>query len=295
MTLKENCRWAYKSRIFYDEPMSNHTTLRVGGKAEIFVECGSVKDLNFFCETANEYGREVKIVGNGSNLLVSDRGYNGIVISLKNLRSVKRNGELVTAFCGATFAEVIDFCENNGFTGSEEFSGLPSQVGGAVVMNAGAFGASVSDYVESVTVLRKGKLFSLDKSDCDFSYRNSVFKRNGDVICSVNFRFPVGGFDKEKAERCLEKRKEKQPSGKSCGSVFLNPDGDYAGRLIDEAGLKGFSIGGAKISDKHANFIINTGDATSHDVYSLIKQVKNTVYGKFGVSLVEEVEYLGEF
>ena len=276
-----------------NENMSQNTSVGVGGPARYFTCPESVYGLKEVINAACENGIEYKIIGNGTNLLVSDKGYNGLIACTKNLnRLLLDKGEII-ALCGTPLSRLANFAAGCGRTGAEGLCGIPATVGGAILMNASAFGYCVSDYITEITSVRDGETVRRKKNACGFGYRTGVFRDNGEFIVSAKFRFPKR---KESAPRdYAEMRRKIQPIGKTFGCTFINPKGDSAGRLIESAGLKGKREGGAVVSEKHANFIVNDGGATAADVYRLILKIKKEVYEKFGVELKEEVEYLGEF
>ncbi len=285
------------AKIFLDTPMKKHTTLGVGGVAKYFIEPDSLFSLNETISLCKEYKVSYKVIGAGSNLLVSDLGFNGAIISTLKLSDVFFKVDEIRAMAGARLDKLIKFATDNGLSGLEALSGIPASVGGAVVMNAGAFGHTISDYITEVETLADGKIKKYYKENCGFGYRKSKFKSAKETVVSACFK-----LEKKEKETVinsikayLDIRKSIQPSGRSCGSVFLNPKGDRAGRLIDKADLKGITFGGATVSNKHANFITTTGLATATDVYHLISHVKEKVKEKFNVELIEEVEYIGEF
>ena len=276
-----------------NENMADRTSLKVGGAARYFVCPESVYALCRSIDAAKDSGVKYKIIGNGTNLLVSDKGFDGLIVCTKNLNGVLLDRGEIIALCGTPLKKFTDFVRGTGRTGAEGLAGIPATVGGAICQNAGAFGFAISDRISEVTSIKDGLTVRRKKSDCRFGYRDSVFKMNGEFIVSAKFK-----FNKRKTpitEDYAELRKNSQPSGRTCGSVFLNPKGDFAGRLIERAGLKGFKIGGAAVSDKHANFIVTETGATARDVYELVGKIKKDVYAKFNVTLKEEVEYLGEF
>lgn len=285
--------------VFKNHSMKKHTGYGVGGNADYFIKVLSLKGLADVIEICSEYKIPYKIIGNGTNILVSDKGYKGVVINTKNLSSVSFVNGKIHAMCGALLSDVICFAFGYGLYGGEPLKGIPATVGGAITMNASAFGCSVSDFIDSVDVLEKGKIVHYEKQDCDFSYRHSRFMEYGQTIASADFCFGNAFCAKEnckkKLDYCNELRKSTQPKGRSCGSVFKNPTGDYAGRLIEKTGLKGYSIGGAMVSDKHANFIVAKRNATATDIYNLIKHIQKEVYYKQGVKLNVEIETIGDF
>lgn len=281
----------------YEYSTKKITSLGVGGLATFYAEPDTLYSLNFLASTAKKYKIPHKIVGNGTNLLISDSGYNGIIISTKNLKDVFFVREKVRAMAGANLSKVISFALEHNLSGLESLSGIPATVGGAVVMNAGAFGKTISDCVVEIETLSNGRIKKYDTNQCAFGYRTSRFKKNGETVVSATFSFSKE--DKEKIKRQIENinlmRKAHHPEGRSCGSVFLNPKPNSAGALIERANLKGLSIGGAKVSEKHGNFIITNQTATANDVRQLILHIKDKIFSVFGITLKEEVEYVGEF
>lgn len=278
-------------------PMSLHTGLAVGGKAKYFIAPETVNTVKNAVRIAKENGVPVKAVGNGTNLLVSDYGFDGLIVSSNNLTYKLLDKGDVIALCGAQLSSFIRFAAGNGFTGMEGLFGIPATVGGAVCQNAGAFGYTISDYITEVTAIEDGELKRYFKSDCKFGYRESLFSSGDRFIVSARFKFPKRKTAVKRQEyfKYRSIRAGAQPVGRNCGSVFKNPKGDYAARLIEGAGLKGFRIGGAFVSDMHANFILTDKGASAKDVYSVIAEIKKRVYEKYGVTLDEEVEFLGVF
>lgn len=297
MSFVDNLKRFTNAEIIKNEPMKRHTTLKVGGKADYFIKVGSIKDLRTVIELCKEFDINHVVLGNGSNVLVSDSGYNGAVINLCGLSFIKIKGKTATAFAGANLKKFYSVLLKNGFAGFEGLLGIPGSVGGAVVMNAGAFGYSVSDYIKEVSVLFKGEIKRYNAEECGFSYRQSRFLRFGGVIVSATFAYYKD--DAEKTKKNIEffsrQRKENQPLKNSAGSTFKNPNGDYAARLIEGANLKGFTVGGAKVSDKHANFIITDGNATASDVFTIINIIEKQVKDIYGLNLKREIRLIGEF
>ena len=285
------------AKIYFDEPMNKHTALGVGGKALYFAEVDSLCGLNLLVSLAKEHRIKVKILGNGTNVLVSEKGFDGLIISIKRLSDVFFKRDEVRAMAGAPLDKLIRFAHDNGLTGLEALSGIPATVGGAVVMNAGAFGHNISDCLTTVETLVDGKIKVYDKTDCKFGYRTSRFLCKKEIIISACFSLTPEEkqviLSKEKSYK--EVRNSIQPMGKSCGSVFKNPKPYTAGELIDRAGLKGFSIGCVTVSKKHGNFITTKPRATANDVYTLIQIVKDKIKSEFNVVLEEEVEFIGDF
>lgn len=285
------------AKIILDAPMKNRTTLGVGGKAKYLVEADSLYSIRETIELAREHNVDYKVIGCGSNLLISDLGYNGVIISTNRLNDVYFKINQIRALAGAKLNKLIKFATDSGLSGLESLCGIPGSVGGAIVMNAGAFGCTISDYLTEVETISNGKIKKYYKNECGFGYRKSVFRTNNEVVVSATFNLKESEKEavKNANQSYLDLRNSLQPKGKSCGSVFINPKGKRAGELIEKAGLKGLTFGGATISQKHANFIITNDLATATDVYHLINHVKEKVKEKFSVELKEEVELLGEF
>lgn len=285
------------AKILFDEPMRKHTGYGVGGCARYYAQIDTLYSLNNLISLAKQHNVKYKVIGCGTNLLVSDLGYDGIIIDTKRLSDVFFKREHVKAMAGAKLEKLLQFAFENKLTGLEAFAGIPASVGGAIVMNAGAFGHNISEYIETVETLCDGKIKLYQKNECKFGYRTSRFLKNKEIIVSATFDLKIG--DREKIGDSIKSYKDLrrlvQPSGRSCGSVFKNPKPYSAGALIENAGLKGKRIGGALVSEKHANFIITSSKARAKDVYELIMQIKQKVKDAFGVELVEEVECVGEF
>ncbi|MBR5377320.1 MAG: UDP-N-acetylmuramate dehydrogenase [Lachnospiraceae bacterium] len=288
-----------EENILTDEDMSKHTSFKTGGPADIFVRPRTEETASELVWYLNETGRDYFILGNGSNLLVSDLGYRGVVIDLSYLDGIEVNGNIITAQTGASLSKVSHLAAKEGLRGMEGLSGIPGSVGGAAVMNAGAYGDEMSMVVKSVRVAAgKGGSGTISKKDLKYGYRTSVFRTRKATILSVEFELEKGDRDEinEKIREYTESRRKKQPLDKpSAGSTFKRPEGHFAGKLIMDAGLSGFTVGGAKVSEKHCGFIINTGKATSADIYDLICEVREKVYARFGIRLEPEVCMLGEF
>ncbi|MBE5753735.1 MAG: UDP-N-acetylmuramate dehydrogenase [Clostridiales bacterium] len=284
-------------KVSFGEQMKKHTSLGVGGNAEYFAYIDTLYGLNKLLVLAKEYKIPFKIIGNGTNILVADGGFEGLIISLKGLNDVFFKRDFVKVMAGATIDKLSKFCIDHKLSGMEALSGIPATVGGAIVMNAGAFGNNISDHVVSVQTLCGGKIKTYDKSECKFGYRKSRFLGGKEVVISATFSFREGVREVISAsvKNYAEIRKSMQPLGRSCGSVFKNPKDKTAGFLIECAGLKGQKIGGASISTVHGNFIMNEGKATANDVFLLINYIKDKIKKEFGITLTEEVELIGEF
>jgi len=276
--------------------LSQYTTFEIGGPARFFFIAKDTKDLIRAVKFARDKKLPFFILGGGSNLLVSDQGFNGLVIKAEN-QGLKLDGNIVTAEAGVPLAKLVKLSMDSSLTGLEWAIGIPGVIAGAVRGNAGAFGQSISELVEKVEVLNENlERVVLNKSGCDFDYRESVFKRSEDIILSVELKLEKG--DKEKSQETikehLKQRLDKNPRGyPSAGCIFKNPKPLATGQLIDQCGLKGKKIGQAMISEKHANFIINLGGAKAEDVIGLIKIVKESVKQKFEIDLQEEIQHLG--
>lgn len=285
------------AKITFDEPMKKHTGYGVGGCARYYASVDSLYSLNLLINLANQYRVKYKVIGNGTNILVSDLGFDGIIIDTKGLNDVFLKRENVKAMAGASLEKLIRFNLEHKLGGLEALSGIPATVGGAIVMNAGAFGHNISDHILSVETLHNGKIKTYDKNECKFTYRKSRFTGKKEIVVSATFSFPSA--DREVVlsgiKSYMDIRKSLQPQGRSCGSVFTNPKPLSAGALIEKAGLKGYTLGGAKVSEKHANFILTSAKARAKDVYLLIQEIKQKVKDAFGVELIEEVECVGEF
>ncbi len=297
MDFKEEIEQFCAVKCQYGYSTKKLTSLGVGGETAFYAEPDTLYSLNFLLQTAKKHKIPHKIVGNGTNLLVSDNGFSGIIISTKKLNDVFFVRDKVRAMTGANLSKVISFALDHDLAGLEYLSGIPASVGGAITMNAGAFGKSISECVVQIETLSNGKIRKYDKNQCAFGYRTSRFKKSSETIVSATFSFSKS--NKESVKMQIEKinlmRKAHHPEGRSCGSVFLNPKPNSAGALIERANLKGVSIGGAKVSEKHGNFIITNQTATANDVRRLILHIKDKIFSVFGITLEEEVEYVGEF
>jgi len=287
------------NKIKLQEPMSHHTQMRVGGPADFYFEGGSAKELAEVVGTAIKEGVSYTILGNGANVLVSDKGIRGLVIANKAKGLKFLPPGFIEAETGVDNAQLIKEAKNRDLMGTERLLKVPGTIGGAVFMNAGDTGRQkfFGDLVVSVEVIDKeGQIKKLLKEDCEFGYRSSRFQKTGEVILKAKLQLKEASREEiEEAAKDILVRKMHHPSGATVGSTFKNPDYDHAGKLIEGCGLKGKKIGGAKISEKHANFIINDGGATAANVRALIELMKKSVKEKFNVDLQEEVRYLGEW
>ena len=289
-----------KENILFDEPMSRHTTFRVGGPAKCLIKISNKEQLKKLVPYLHITGQKYFTSGNGSNLLVGDKGYSGIVVKLEDGKgSVTVEGERMKVSAGTLLARAAAEAKEHSLSGMEFASGIPGTIGGAVVMNAGAYGGEMKQIVESVEVMnREGEILVLDNDTMEFGYRTSVIKSRPFIILETALVLKKG--DKEEISRKMEElakqRREKQPlEYASAGSTFKRPEGYFAGKLIMDAGLRGFTIGGARVSEKHCGFIINSGNATAADIRDVIEEVQQCVKAKFGVTLEQEVIYLGDF
>lgn len=295
--LAEALQKQVQGSIKIHEMMSRHTTWRIGGPADIFFTPANRIDLEKALNFANVNKLPITIIGGGSNILVREEGIKGLVINLCGIKKVHFEGEKIIAEGGVKLPVLAAQAAAQGLTGLEFAAGIPGTIGGAVVMNAGAHGGTMEDVVTNVVVMDyKGNIAQLNNSEMDFGYRSSRLKFEQFIVIEVGFKLEWGNQQeiREKMEAYLSFRKEKQPwQYPNAGSVFKNPPGDSAGRLIDFIGAKGWQIGGAQISQKHANFIINRGGATSQDVLMLMGKVQEEVYKKFNIVLEPEVLILG--
>lgn len=289
-----------KEYIKADEPMSKHTTFRVGGNADFFVEIGSPVELANMIKYLKQTERDYLVMGNGSNLLVGDKGYEGVILHLgSRFNRIETDGETVTAQAGALLSSVAKAAAQNGLTGLEFASGIPGTVGGAVVMNAGAYDGEMKQVVTGVTVMTEdGELLELDNDTMEFGYRTSIIKSRPLIVLEAQLTLAKGDAAaiREKMEDFACRRKSKQPlEYPSAGSTFKRPEGYFAGKLIMDAGLRGYRIGGAQVSEKHCGFIINVGNATAADISELMDEVVERVKEQFSVTLEPEVIRIGTF
>ena len=280
-----------------NEPMRAHTTFKIGGEADIFIIPASPAALIYAVKKCNELEIPYFILGNGSNLLVSDGGIEGAVISLAGINGISSDGEKITCGAGAMLSSVCLKALSLSLTGLEFAYGIPGTAGGALYMNAGAYGGQMADVIESAECLTaSGEIKNLKKEDMRLGYRSSVFKKGGLIIISLTLALKKGDKAEIKAEmdELLNRRKQKQPlEYPSAGSTFKRPEGYFAGALIEKNGLKGLTVGGAQVSEKHAGFVINRGGATAADVKALIGKIQKKVFENDGVMLEPEVIFTG--
>lgn len=280
----------YNEHFFQNASLSSYTSYRIGGKVKRLAVCYDLDSVRRAVELADEY----VVLGKGTKVLASDDGYDGTVILMRQ-SGIRICADSVYADAGVSLSVLSKLFAGRGFKGLEWAIGIPASVGGALVMNAGAFGGQISDIVEYVYVLRKGKIVRLNNAECGFYYRGSSVRLGGDVVLGAGFSVKKTNEDLTAlTAEYTARRNAAQPKGFSCGSVFKGAE-RAAGWYIEQCGLKGADCGDAQISPKHANFIINRGFARARDVYTLIRAAKAEVYSKFGVKLCEEVVYIGGF
>ena len=287
-------------KIHINEEMSRHTTFRTGGPASLFLQPGNICELQRIIDVLKGYEESFFILGNGSNILVSDKGYDGAVISLGGFSKISMRGEEeIYAEAGAINSAIAAFARDNSLTGFEFAAGIPGTIGGAMIMNAGAYGGEMKMVTKEVELLDpSGSVVTFSCGDMAFDYRTSAVKGKGYIVLSVILKLTKG--DREAISETMTelalKRKEKQPlEYPSAGSTFKRPEGFFAGKLIQDSGLKGYRVGGACVSEKHSGFVINDDNATSEDVYRVIQDVKKKVLEDSGVELEPEVILIGEF
>ncbi len=289
-----------ETNVLVGEPMKKHTTFRVGGPAAYYVtptNCEQVKQILVLCQQEQI---PYFVLGNGSNLLVSDAGFDGVVIQIyKNMNQIQVNGETITAQAGILLSQVAKKAVENSLTGFEFASGIPGTLGGAVVMNAGAYGGELKDVLVSATVLTlDGEIQKLSVDELKLGYRTSIVKEEGYVVLEAELKLTAG--DKAAIQKRMDELKvqrvEKQPlEFPSAGSTFKRPVGYFAGKLIQDSGLRGYQVGGAQVAEKHCGFVINRGNATAQDIVQLIRDVQRIVFEKYQVRLETEIKFLGEF
>ena len=294
------CNCLGSDNVKQQEPMSRHTTFRIGGPADFYLCPHSTKEVQEIVEICKEENLPYFVLGNGSNLLVSDKGYRGVVIQLwKNFSDITVKDCCIQAKAGALLSKVAAEALEAGLTGMEFASGIPGTIGGAAFMNAGAYGGEMKDIIKSVKVLdTQGEVRVLPKEELKMGYRTSIVKEKGYTVLSVELELSKGNREeiRNTMEDLKERRTSKQPlEMPSAGSTFKRPEGYFAGKLIMDSGLRGFSVGGAQVSEKHCGFVVNKGGATAMDVLNLIREVQRKVKEQFGVDLETEVRFLGEF
>ncbi len=296
MSIKE---FLEKEHIDYmeHEELVKHTTYKVGGQCDFFVTPSSVDSLINLLKYINENNIKYKVLGNGSNVIVSSKRFEGIIISLSKLNRVEINDDIVNVEAGYPLIKLSNYCANNNLGGLEFASGIPAHVGGAIYMNAGAYKSDMSEVLINVTYIdEKYNIVTKSKEELDFSYRHSIFQEKNYIVVSAKMQ--LHNANKEEILTLMNDRRQRRIESQpleypSAGSVFRNPsDTVFSGKLIEELGLKGYSIGGAKVSEKHANFIVNYNNATSEDIVSLIKIIKEKVKENYNIDLRVEQEFV---
>jgi UDP-N-acetylmuramate dehydrogenase len=295
MVALEDIQRFFRGNISLNEPLARFTTFRIGGPADYYLEPRDKEDLLQIVRYFHQQGFPYVIIGNGSNVLIRDEGYRGAAIHLdQGFADISVEDDNVVAGAGVMLSRFVDFCIQRGLRGVEMLAGIPGTLGGAIIMNAGAYGGDISSFITEVEIIREGSFKKVRKEEAGFAYRRSGLNR--DIILSTSFKLPRGDEEELKNIRkeLLKRRNESQPVDlPNAGCIFKNPPGDYARRLIQECGLKGLRVGGAEVSEKHANFITNQGNATANDVLVLIKVIRQRVYTQFNVKLDLEVKLIG--
>lgn len=291
-------RFVPEENMRLQEPMAGHTTFRIGGPADCFVQIENKEQLIQVLRYLRQVEVPFFVLGNGSNLLVSDNGYQGIILQIgQKMSKVEVEGDVIIAQAGASMSQVARIALEHGLTGLEFASGIPGTIGGGVVMNAGAYDGELSGVVIQVNVVNgAGECMELEKDSMEFGYRTSIIKNNPFTVTEVILRLEKGDSEqiKAKMDDLAARRREKQPlEYPSAGSTFKRPKGNFAGKLIMDAGLRGFRIGGARVSEKHCGFVVNIGNATAEDVRDVISEVQERVKERFNVNLEPEVLFLG--
>ncbi len=286
--------------ILLKEAMAGHTTFRVGGEARCLIRISRLEQLSALLPYFKEKEIPYFILGNGSNLLVGDAGYSGVMLQIGNkMNTIEVDGNRIKAKAGALLSQVAGCARKNGLTGLEFASGIPGTIGGGIVMNAGAYGGEIKQVTEQVTVMDEhGGIAVLSKDDMEFGYRTSIIKQKPLTVLEAIFSLKPGNKEEIKArmDELAAMRKAKQPlEYASAGSTFKRPEGHFAGKLIMEAGLRGYRVGGAQVSEKHCGFVVNTGGATAADVLAVIREVQKRVKENTGIMLEPEVILLGNF
>lgn len=294
------CELLGEEKVLTDELMSRHTTFKIGGAADYFLQPTSVMEIAGILKVCKEENVPYFVLGNGSNLLVSDKGYRGVIIQLfRNMNEIEVKGTEIRAAAGALLSGIAAAAKNASLTGFEFAGGIPGTLGGAVVMNAGAYGGEMKDVLKEVTVMTKeGEILTLPAEKLELGYRTSIIKKEEYLVLEAVLTLKEGNQEEIKARmrELTEQRVSKQPlEYPSAGSTFKRPEGYFAGKLIMDSGLRGYRVGGAQVAEKHCGFVINAGNATAADVVQLMNDVSKIVEEKFGVVLEPEVKFLGEF
>lgn len=289
-----------EKRLLFHEPMSRHTTFKVGGEAECMAVVETKEELSRLVSYLGRIEQEYFVLGNGSNLLVGDKGYRGIIVKLgSRLSAVRVEKNHIAVGAGALLSRVAFAARDAGLSGLEFAAGIPGSIGGAIVMNAGAYGGEMKQIVQMVRVMDKeGEILTLDNDTMEFGYRTSIIRDRPFIVLGTVLKLTPGNKDEisGKMEELMKQRKSKQPlEYPSAGSTFKRPEGYYAGKLIMDAGLRGYRIGGAQVSEKHCGFVINAGGASAADIREVIEEVQERVRDRFHVRLEPEVIFLGDF
>jgi UDP-N-acetylmuramate dehydrogenase len=291
----EEIKKFFRGHIALNEPLAQYTSMKVGGPADYYFEPADKADVIQLVRYLRQQGFPYLVLGRGSNLLVSDEGYRGAVINVEEgLSNVSLQGELVVAEAGAKMSKFVEFCIQHELAGVEMLAGIPGTIGGAVVMNAGAHGGEISNCLVDVEVLRGEEVQRVKKTEAQFAYRTSALVQ--DVVLEASFKLPKGTKEEliKRRSEFLRERNLKQPTNlPNTGSMFKNPRGNFAAKLIEQAGLKGKRVGDAQISDKHANFIVNLGNARASDIVTLLDLAQRTVYQNTGILMELEVKLVG--
>ena len=297
---KKLAEFLSREQIIFNAPMKEHTTFKIGGVADVLIFPSNVQEVSQIFKLIEEFKIPCTILGNGSNVLVLDNGIRGAVVKFsdKFFGNIHKDGTKIIAGAGAKLKDVSNFAAENNLSGMEFAVGIPGSVGGAVFMNAGAYDGEMKNIIAQVTAVSPdGELKTFSGESLDLGYRQSIFQTNGFAICEVELNLAEGNSDeiKNKMADFTQKRESKQPLElPSAGSTFKRPKGYFAGTLIDQTGLKGLRVGGAMVSEKHAGFVVNVGNATAKDVLNLIEEVKRRVKEVHGVTLSPEVRIIGE-
>ncbi|CAI2652501.1 UDP-N-acetylenolpyruvoylglucosamine reductase [Apilactobacillus kunkeei] len=287
-----------KIKLLKNEPLSKYTFTETGGPADLVAFPKNTEEVRELLAMTKRDNLPITVLGNASNLIIKDGGIRGLVIILTEMNEITSQDDLVIAQAGARYIDTTIVAQQHGLTGMEFAAGIPGSIGGAIFMNAGAYGGETAEVIESVTVLTpENEIKTLSNSELDFGYRHSAVQDQDDIVLEATFKLSTGDKDEIQAEmdRLNELRESKQPLDlPSCGSVFKRPEGYFAGKLIHDAGLQGYQSGGAQVSKKHAGFIVNVDNATATDYLNVIKHVQETVYAKNKVHLETEVRIIGQ-
>ncbi len=286
-----------KENLLLNEPMKDHTTFKTGGEAKIFISPKKIDEVIKVIDIFKKYNVPFLFIGKGSNLLVRDEGFDGGIICSENMDFIEIDGDCLNIAAGASMGSVAKIALENSLSGFEFASGIPGTFGGGVFMNAGAYGEEIKDVLQEVTLLtQSGEVITLKASDILLEYRNTSIEKNGEIVLSGKIKLKKSNKEdiKSKMFDLNRQRKLKQPlEFPSAGSTFKRPPGHFAGKLIEDSGLKGFSYNGAMVSEKHCGFIINTGSAKTKDILHVIEHVKKEVYNKYNINLETEVKIIG--